>query len=166
MVPPIPIPSVSKSLLPGGKQIRKTSVWWFSMDFMKKGKNISCQWAYKLKKDVSDDFLSYVFSKGGVGCQWKITKTTSAIFPRVQKKEIHQWRQARSRPGEKETLNIMLGEKGWNSHVRLAAPLAPITALLTILAAAPPPAQNCKKQRSVIKVTSPMKPSGLGVFIP
>ena len=32
-------------------------------------------------------------------------------FPEgVQKEEIQQWRQARSRPGEKETLNIMLRE--------------------------------------------------------
>ena len=28
-----------------------------------------------------------------------------------QKEEIQQWRQARSRPGEKETLNIMLRER-------------------------------------------------------
>ena len=36
----------------------------------------------------------------------------SRRFPEgVQKEEIQQWRQARSRPGEKETLNIMLKEK-------------------------------------------------------
>ena len=33
----------------------------------------------------------------------------SGRFPEeVQNQEIQQWRQARSRPGEKETLNIML----------------------------------------------------------
>ena len=36
----------------------------------------------------------------------------SSRFPEgVQKEEIQQGRQARSRPGEKETLNIMLREK-------------------------------------------------------
>ena len=38
----------------------------------------------------------------------------SGRFPEgVQKEEVQQWRQARSRPGEKETLNIMLRE--WNN---------------------------------------------------
>ena len=36
----------------------------------------------------------------------------SRRFPEgVRKEEIQQWRQARSRPGEKETLNIMLRER-------------------------------------------------------
>ena len=42
----------------------------------------------------------------------KNTKTIAAVFPMgVQKEEIQQWRQARLRPGEKESLNIMLREK-------------------------------------------------------
>ena len=36
--PPIPIPGVSKSLLPGGKTIRQTHVWWFSMILWQKSK--------------------------------------------------------------------------------------------------------------------------------
>ena len=36
----------------------------------------------------------------------------SSRFPEgVEKEEIQQWRQARSRPAEKKTLNIMLKEK-------------------------------------------------------
>ncbi len=41
---------------------------------------------------------------GGRGPHWNF----GSRFPEgVQKKEIQQWRQARSRPGEKEPLNIM-----------------------------------------------------------
>ena len=42
-------------------------------------------------------------------------------FPRggVQKEEIQQWRQARSRPREKETLNICWGKKGCHSNTDL-----------------------------------------------
>ena len=39
----------------------------------------------------------------------------SGRFPEgVNKEEIQQWRQARARPGEKETLNIMLREPRGN----------------------------------------------------
>ena len=42
----------------------------------------------------------------------KNTNTIAAFFPRgVQNEEIQQWRQARSRPGEKEIHNIKLREK-------------------------------------------------------
>ena len=52
-----------------------------------------------------DPFLK--LTTGGVPAK-KIT----AVFPRwFQKEEIQQWRQARLRPGEKETLNIMLRGK-------------------------------------------------------
>ena len=35
----------------------------------------------------------------------------------VQKEEVQQWRQARARPGNKETLNIMLKEKELKGHL-------------------------------------------------
>ena len=53
----------------------------------------------------------------GGGAKGVFTKTHynySNRFPEgVQKEELQQWRQARSRPGEKETHNIKLRE---NSH--------------------------------------------------
>ena len=47
------------------------------------------------------------------GFSAKKRENYSGRFPEaVQKEEIQQWRQARSRPGKKETHNIKLREKG------------------------------------------------------
>ena len=37
----------------------------------------------------------------------------ATVFPGVPQKEIQQWRQARSPPGQKETLNVMLMVSKW-----------------------------------------------------
>ena len=48
-------------------------------------------------------------------------------FPRgVRKEEIQQWRQAQSRPGEKEPLNIMLREKLIKDWIRMRVHEIPI----------------------------------------
>ena len=74
MVPPIPIPGVSNSLLPGGKQIRKNKEGFFSMTFMKK---LKLSFAGGLKKgSVAKKYENY-----------------NGRFPEgVQKEEIQQWR--------------------------------------------------------------------------
>ena len=44
---------------------------------------------------------------------------TVAVFPGVRQKQIQQWRQPRARPGEKETLNIMLREQSqWTIRLK------------------------------------------------
>ena len=49
--------------------------------------------------------------KGSLAKKWEKYKNYSGRLPeRIQKEEIKQWRQAQSRPGEKETLNIVLRE--------------------------------------------------------
>ena len=85
---PIPILGVSKSILPGGKQIRKKQiVWWSYMIFMKN----------KPKKYPA---------RGGLK---RGPRKKNSRFPEgFQKEQIQQWRKGRSRPREKETLNIML----------------------------------------------------------
>ena len=61
-------------------------------DFYEKVKNITRELN---KRSAGKDYENY-----------------SGRFPEgVQKDEIQQWRQARSRPGEMETLNMMLREK-------------------------------------------------------
>ena len=64
-------------------------------------------------------FYHLYFERGfSGGFQVKVYENYSGRFPEgVQQEEIQQWRQAWSRPGKKETLNIMLREnrKGFKS---------------------------------------------------
>ena len=62
-------------------------------------------------------FICQVLSKGSF---LKTCLNYSSCFPEgVPKEEIKQWRRARSRPGEKETLNIMLMENTLKTYTKL-----------------------------------------------
>ena len=94
---PIPIPGASKCLLPQGKQIVKNTCLMIHYNF------------YENKNQEST--LPGGFKRGP-------HENYSRRFPEgVQKEEIQQWRQSRLRSGEKETLNIMLGEWNINSAI-------------------------------------------------
>ena len=85
--PPTPIPGVSKSLLPGANKLEKNMCLMIVYNFYGKSKKYP---ARGLKKGSPQKQNKRRFPEG------------------VQREEIQQWRQARPRPGEKETLNIML----------------------------------------------------------
>ena len=58
------------------------------------------------------NFKKYTYQGLKKGSAAKKRENYSGRFPGgVQKDEIQQWRQARSRPEEKETLNIILREE-------------------------------------------------------
>ena len=86
--PPFPSSALSKVSCQGGKK----QIY----DFYKKSKN-------KRTRGLEKWSLAKKYEK---------YENYSGRFPEgVHKEEIQQWRLARSRPGEKETLNIMLREK-------------------------------------------------------
>ena len=89
MVSPIPIPGVSK-IPPGGRTIRKKQMFGDSLWFLQKNQKSTLPGGFK---------------------RGPHEKYSRRFLEGVQKEEIQQWRQARSLPGEKETLNIMLREK-------------------------------------------------------
>ena len=90
--PPIPIPSVSKSLLPGGKQIRKEHIAddfpWFLWKRQRESpaRGLTClSHVFNFFRFCQTNCFFQVLSKGGL--QAKITKATIAVFPRVSKKK-------------------------------------------------------------------------------
>ena len=87
---------------------------------------VSCQGGNKLEKLYFYDFYiknrkktTRGLKKGFSAKKWEKYKNYSSRFPEgVQKEEIQLWRQAQSRPGEKETHNIKLMEKSQTNPLK------------------------------------------------